>query len=244
MSQDQSQYVLLKLKNGDEIIAKKSGVKKGALLLSRPLQINRSTFLDPITGSIKKNICIFRDWLEFATDIEWEIAVESIILNVIPTPEMVERYLIELDKLDNPNKYTEPKTKIQKQSKAETEDLLDQYFKAFMPPQAFNPAQNTNNQRPVEPPTQPPLSSSMVTATFSIPPDVFLNIVLNMPMFDGWGGSGDESSDDGEDDTDSEGDKPPSPPPKNKASNKKKKPKQDDDTPPSGEWHGRFGFPK
>ena len=246
MPQDQSQYVLLKLRSGDEIIAKKNGAKKGILILSRPLQMQRSTFLDPLTGGVKKNICVLRDWLEFTTNLECEIPEDFVVLNAEPTPDMIQRYINELDKLDNPNKYNTFKTKAPKPSKAETEDLLDDYIKSLM---SSLPSTPTPKQEQVTPPEQkPPLtlppSSSMVTASFSMSPDVFLNIVLNMPMFDGWGGELGDDSSEGEDggDDDSEGDQT-TPPPKNKPSNKKK-PKRDDDTPPSGDWHGRFGFPK
>jgi hypothetical protein len=242
MAQDQSKYVLLKLRSGDEIIAKKSGSKKGILILSRPLHMQRSTFLDPLTGGVKKNLCVFRDWLEFTSNLECEIPEDFIIFNGDPTPDMVQRYITELDKLDNPDKYNAIKSKAPKTSKEETDELLDEYFKALMSPLPPTPKKDTPPEQ--KPPLTLPPSSSMVTASFSMPPDVFLNIVLNMPMFDGWGGEMGDDSSEGEDggDDDSEADQSP-PPPKNKPSNKKK-PKRDDDTPPSGEWHGRFGFPK
>jgi len=239
-----SQYVLLKLRSGDEIIAKKSGTKKGFLLLHRPLQLQRSTFLDPLSGNIKKNVCIFRDWLEFTTQIECEIPEDFIVMNGTPSPDMISRYLAELDKMDKQIKSPNPpKPSAKSATKSDleaTEDLLDLYFKSLkdLPqPSSFNQNPTQSGKPPVNPPN---ISSDMVTASFSMPPDVFLNIVLNMPLFDGFGQEmGDDSmdSDDGDDD-DSDGD-PPSPKPKPP----KKKPNKDEDTPPDG-WNGRFGFPK
>lgn len=246
MTAEKSQFVLLKLRSGDEIIAKKAGAKKGILLLHRPLQLQRSTFLDPLSGNIKKNVCIFRDWLEFTTQIECEIPEDFIVMNASPTPDMVSRYLAELEKLDRGDKAAPAKPSAKKPTKEEiaaTEDLLDEYFKALqLPPldTPKTPPQQPSKQSPMLPNIPP--NASMVTATFSMPPDVFLNIILNMPMFDNWGQDmGDDSTDmdeGGDDDSDGE---PPSPKPK--PPTPKKKPNKDEDTPPDG-WNGRFGFPK
>ena len=240
-----SQYVLLKLRSGDELIAKKTGSKKGLLIVSRPLQIQRSTFFDPVSGNIKKNICVFRDWLEFTTELECEIPDDCIMFNGSPNPDMISRYLAELEKMDKQMKSPNPPKPLAKSATKSdleaTEDLLDLYFKSLKDlPQPSAP--NQNPPQPGKPPVNPPnISSDMVTASFSMPPDVFLNIILNMPLFDGFGQDmGDDStdSDDGGDDDDSEGE-PPSPKPKPP----KKKPNKDEDTPPDG-WNGRFGFPK
>lgn len=244
MTAEKSQFVILKLRSGDEIIAKKAGTKKDVLLLYRPLQLQRSTFLDPNTGNVRKNICIFRDWLEFTTQINCEIPNDFIIFSGVATPDMVSRYLAELDKLDKQDKTTPPPItkKSQKSDLQATEDLLDEYFKALQQPLTGAPLPPPQQSKPPILPPSLPINTNMVTATFSMPPDVFLNIVLNMPMFDGWGQDlGDDSTDmddGGEDDSDGE---PPSPKPK--PPSPKKKPNKDEDTPPDG-WNGRFGFPK
>ena len=238
----ETEYVLLKLQSGDEIVAKKSGVKKGFIVITRPLLLQRTTLLDPITGNVKKNICIFRDWLEFTTNLECELAVDSIILTAIPSPDIIKRYEKELDLLDRQIKGEIPKPSASKNTSKmdleEAENLLDEYFKTLkgLSPKD-QPKLPTN---PLGFPPSPPQNNGMVTATFSIPPDVFLNIVLNMPLFDSWGQDmGDDSTDmdDGGDD-DSEGE-----PPSQKPKPPKKKPNKDEDTPPDG-WNGRFGFPK
>jgi hypothetical protein len=250
MTADKSQFVLLKLRSGDEIIAKKAGAKKGTILLHRPLQLQRSTFLDPLSGNIKKNICVFRDWLEFTTQIECEVPEDFIVVNGTPTPDMISRYLAELDKLDRQDKTNAAKPSAKKPSKTDleaTEDLLDEYFKALQMPSSDpkTPAQQQKSDTNL--PSIPP-NTSMVTASFSMPPDVFLNIVLNMPMFDGWGQEMDDDSSDMDDngDDDSEGEPPSQPPeskPKPPSSKKKPNKGEDKDTPPDG-WNGRFGFPK
>jgi len=240
----ETQYVVLKFTNGDEIISKKSGSRKGYVSLSRPLLIQRSTILDPLTGNIKRNICIFRDWLEFTTRLECEIAEDNILLLSTPSPEMIDRYEKELLNLDRQIKGEKTKTQSSIPSKRdieETEKLLEDYFKMIGNLSTDKPKAPDATGKPSNGFPFPPSNPGMVTAAFSMPPDVFLNIVLNMPMFDSWGQDiGDDGSDDEGFDDESDGE-PPSP--KKPSPNPKKKPNKDDDTPPDG-WNGRFGFPK
>ena len=102
MTKQESEFLILKLRSGDEIIGKKTGGSKNTLVLNRPLQLQRSTLLDPITGEVRKNICVFRDWLEFTTVLDSEIPTDYIVMSAPPSPDLVKRYLQELNNLDNP----------------------------------------------------------------------------------------------------------------------------------------------
>jgi len=243
MAKENSDIVVLKLRNGDELVAKKTGGTKTFLTLNRPLQLQRSTLLDPVSGDVRKNICIFRDWLEFSTDLECTIPMETVLVCSAANPDISKRYTQELHLLDNPQpkkpKKDSPKDdlteaiyqSIKGQKAASIEDILAKLTK---PPQTPQPPS-------AEPPKQ---SESIVSAHFQMPPDVFLNIILNLPIFE-MGQDMIDDMDDGDgfgDDSDSEEDpkNPKTPPnPKNK---KNRKPESGED-PPEG-WNGRFGFPK
>lgn len=243
MAKENLDIVVLKLRNGDELVAKKTGGTKTSITLNRPLQLQRSTLLDPVSGDVRKNICIFRDWLEFCNDLECTIPMETVLVCSTANPDISKRYTQELHLLDNPQpkkaKKDSPKDdlseaiyqSIKGQKAPSIDDILAKLMK---PPQA--------PQSPsVEPPKQ---SESMVSAHFQMPPDVFLNIILNLPIFE-MGQDMMDDMDDGDgfgDDSDSEEDpkSPKTPPnPKNK---KNRKPESGED-PPEG-WNGRFGFPK
>jgi hypothetical protein len=244
MAKEQSEYLILKLRSGDEIVAKKNGSKRGYLLLHRPLQLQRSTLLDPSTGEIKKNICVFRDWLEFTTGIECEIPDDFVVMSGVPSPDLVKRYLVELNNLDNPRK--PPKnTAPSSPSKDIKEEILDQFFKNLPKEDKSAPDIQSILAKMAGLPQQ---NQSMVTATFQMPPEVFMNIMLNLPLFDmgdigdigDMGGLDDDETDFGDDDSD---DEPKTPkPPKNTPKKNKPKPNPDEE-PPEG-WNGRFGFPK
>jgi len=235
MTAEKAEFVILKLRSGDEIIAKRNGAKKGAILLNRPLVMQRSTLLDPMTGNIRKNICVFRDWLEFTTQIDCEIPTDFIVMEATPSPDIVKKYQQELEVMDRP----QPKKAQSKQPKDLPTEEMMRYLMSSQSQPREKDTQNMDDL--VSKMMQSSGLSQMVTATFSMPPDVFLNIILNMPMFDGWGQEMDDLDDDEEGgDGDVDGGEPPSQP--KPPQGKQKKTKKDDDLPPG--WNGRFGFPK
>jgi hypothetical protein len=239
MAKEIAEYLILKLHCGDEIIGKKNGSKKDHILLHRPLQLQRSTLLDPLTGDVKKNICIFRDWLEFTSAIECEIKTSHIVHSSAPSPLLLDKYLKELHLLDNPDK-RKPLKSQPNAPQAAREDILDNFFKTLnkqeKPPSLESMLSKLGGINPPNP--------AMVTATFQMPPEVFLNLMLNMPLFDiGDISDIDNMGDEGEDFGDSDGEDEPKPPlPKN--SPKRNKPKPNPDEEPPQDWNGRFGFPK
>lgn len=240
MTAEKTEFVILKLRSGDEIIAKRNGAKKGVILLSRPLVMQRSTLLDPLTGNIKKNICVFRDWLEFTTQNECEIPTDFIVMEATPSPDIIKRYTNELEIMDKPQPQRQKAiTPSTKQPKDLPMEEMMRYLMGAQNQSKEKEQQNTDEL--LSKLLQSSGLSQMVTATFSMPPDVFLNIVLNMPMFDGWGQDIDDFDDDEDGgDGDIGGEEPPAQP--KPPQGKQKKTKKDDDLPPG--WNGRFGFPK
>ena len=238
MEDEKSEYLVVKLRSGDEIIGKKNGTKKGHVLLHRPLQIQRSTMLDPHSGQIRRNICVFREWLEFYTDISCEIPNDWIGFAGKASPAMAKRYVNELNTIDN--------DMAKPQSKS-LEDAISSILKPNdgsgqspkMPRLGEDGILRMLFQQQQGGPKPEPVAENMVTAKFTIPPDVFLSIILNMPMFDSWGQEMDDDESDFDDDGEDDSPKKPKPP----QSGPKKKPKPGPgEEPPSG-WNGRFGFP-
>lgn len=247
MPNDTKKFVIVKLRTGDELVAELLREGDGYFQLYRPLQMQRSTIFDTHSSKIKKNICVFRDWLEFTTRLECPIKNEDILLLSDAGPDIIKKYLEELEYLD-----TGSKTKVAPVPKKPLDDKEVEEIEREANEMLMREAMRLLNGTP--PAKQQGDTGSFinqtnlgqnVTATFSMPPDVFLNIVLNMPMFDGWG---QEMPDDGEDfgnDDDSEDEpKKPNPPPSPSRKAPKKKPDPNsEDEPPKG-WNGRFGFPK
>lgn len=243
MTKQESEFLILKLRSGDEIIGKKTGGSKNTLILNRPLQLQRSTLLDPITGEVRKNICVFRDWLEFTTVLDSEIPTDYIVMSAPPSPDLVKRYLQELENIDNPKPKKASKSQPKSEPSDPKEDILDNFFKAL-----------NKQEKPQTPSLEAMMAKlgmntpnpQMVTATFQMPPEVFMNIMLNLPLFD-LGDIMDMDDDSGESefgDDDGEGEDEPKKPQPPKNSPKKNKPKPNPDEEPPQGWQGRFGFPK
>lgn len=251
-------HILLKLRSGEEIIGKRVSAKRGYTGVERPLQINKSSILDPISGQIRKNICVLRNWMEFSLENRCEIPNDYILFTSTPTPEVVERWRHEIEAQDTQGGSAAPQEGPIDPILARLIAGADSTQPQLPPPQesagraAMNQIMNElwgkilgSKAPPGGVPPAGPNPQQMVTITMSIPPEVFMNVLFNLPIFDGWG---DEILDDEEDegsDEDDEGDsqKPP-PPPKGQAPKGRKPKKDKDDEPPSNGWHGRFGFPK
>jgi hypothetical protein len=236
MTAEKSEFVILKLRSGDEIVAKRNGSKKGSLPLSRPLQLQRSTLLDPLTGQVRKTICVFRDWLEFTTQIECEIPNDYIVMEATPSPDLIAKYEQELKIMDTPKPQLAKGKKAAEKKAADT--TMNDMIQDLIQKSGDTGKSNPNLDDMLAKMLGSGGMSPMVTASFSMPPDVFLNIILNMPMFDGWGQEMPDDEDFGDDDEEGEPPSKPNPP----EGKSPKKPKKDDDHPPG--WNGRFGFPK
>lgn len=246
MAKETAEFVLLKLRSGDEIVARKSGTSPQGLSLSRPLQLQRSTMLDPHTGEIKRNICVLRDWLEFTTSVDCNIPHDFIIVQSKASPDLIKRYMRELNALDTPSK-GKPVPPAPPTTSPAVEKKMEEFFRNMGLPSP--PSTNSNPQGLPENPfsgMMGDLPQDRVTVNISMPMDAFLSLAMNLPLFEmGQDGPMDEFGD-GDDDLDFDGDdedshpKEPTTPPPPKPRAKKKKP--DSDEPP--EFPNRFGFPK
>jgi hypothetical protein len=240
MAKENTDFVVIKLVSGDEIVAKKTGSTRTAFLLHRPMQMQRTTLMEQTTGEIRKNICIFRDWLEFTEELECSIPKDSVIMCLKATDDLVQRYQRELELLDNPKPRP---TATPKQPKAESiEEFYTNLLKS-LPKTGVPPAKSESNPFEAPKAQMPPQGNNafpMVSATFHMPPEVFMNIILNLPLFEFDPDMMDDMGDEGMDDDSEDEPKPQNNPPKSK----RNKPKKNSGDEPPEDWHGRFGFPK
>jgi len=252
----ESTHLLLKLRSGDEIVAKKISTTPTGLVLSRPLQLQRSVMFDPLTGNIKKNICIFRDWLEFTTSLECNVPNDFIIVASSATPDLIKRYTDELTNLDRPKGKPVPPP-VPPNNPAPSDPNDSQEFERLMKMLAGGkPTQAPPNIKGLENlvkgedkiPSLGQQGSDMVSINIQMPYLAFMELMFALPMFDmiqegPMEGTTDDDDEDFDSDND-EGDSHPktTPPPPKPQAKKKPKPNQGEE-PPDG-WQGRFGFPK
>lgn len=95
-------YRILKLKNGDSIIAGLGSVtEKNTIILERPMQFKTMTIMDEKNMGVKDYLLI-RNWAEYSTDKIVEIPSDTILAILQPDEKLVMVYNIEKNKEDNP----------------------------------------------------------------------------------------------------------------------------------------------
>lgn len=123
-------YRILKLRSGEEIIAVVSGKTPNELILERPMQLRLTTMHDPITGDIVKENWIMRNWIPNSVDNSCKIPQDFVVFCQTPTDESIFQYELQKEKDDTP---PPPKQALSPEGSSL---VLDQLFRqlGMMPP--------------------------------------------------------------------------------------------------------------
>ena len=90
---------VLKLKSGDEIIAKVKGKEKGHFLVERPMQIKTSIMHDEY-GRVTNEVILLRSWLANTNQMVCKIPEDFVALMLPPAKPVINHYKVELEKED------------------------------------------------------------------------------------------------------------------------------------------------
>ena len=116
-------YRILKLRSGEEIIARIRGEKQGKLILERPMIFKTVMVASPY--GTQKEITILKNWLSFTNAIETKIPKDFIATYLEPDHTVVELYDLEKEKEDiNP---PTPKKIIDAMKKLTDENIKDMF---------------------------------------------------------------------------------------------------------------------
>jgi len=91
-------YRILKLRSGEEIIARIRGEQEGKLILERPM-VFKSVMVSSSYGT-QKEITVLKNWLSFTNAIETKIPKDFIATYLEPDHTVVELYNLEKEKED------------------------------------------------------------------------------------------------------------------------------------------------
>ena len=91
-------YRILKLRSGEELIAKIRGESKGKLILERPM-IFKTILLSSNYGT-QKEITVLKNWLSLSNDIETKIPKDFVATFLEPENRVIELYDLEKKKED------------------------------------------------------------------------------------------------------------------------------------------------
>lgn len=124
-------YRILKLKTGDEIIAKITKRDKGKVSVETPMIFRTIIMSDPYTGA-QKEVTILKDWILYSSDDFIKIPEEEIISYASPLEEAISLY--EKEKLRKKNNkgtkeiknFDSVKKDMQNDFQKLMDDILDQ----------------------------------------------------------------------------------------------------------------------
>jgi len=159
-------YRLIKLKNGDILIARILEMRKKTLVVERPMQFKTVILLN--NNSQNTEMVVFKSWIDYTTDRIIEIAADGIIAISMPDPKISACYDLEKEKEDNPA--------ISQQAE-NLQDMTEEILDSATRPNNMNPPENVN-------------------VTFNVPPDMAEEIIDMMAEAKAWENMDDEDLED------------------------------------------------
>ena len=150
-------YRLIKLKNGDSLIAKVLEIRKKTLVVERPMQFKTVVLVDQ-NQMTNTEMVVFKAWIDYTLDRVIEIAADGIIAISMPDPKISSCYDIEKEKEDNP------------QIKQQAQNLQDMTEQIMGTPEKQNPNIPPEN----------------INVTFNVAPEMAEEIIDMMAEAKAW----------------------------------------------------------
>jgi hypothetical protein len=92
-------YKILKLRSGEEIIAKISGQTKDKMILERPMIFMTKFIIDPYSGK-QRELTTLKNWLSNTNEIQTKIPKDYVATFLTPDKEVLELYSMEMERED------------------------------------------------------------------------------------------------------------------------------------------------
>jgi hypothetical protein len=86
------EYKILKLRSGEELISIVNQVGSKKVVLDRPMQMKLATMHDPITGEVKKEMWVLRDWMNNSEEITCDIPLDFVVTTIKPNQKIIDQY--------------------------------------------------------------------------------------------------------------------------------------------------------
>jgi hypothetical protein len=161
-------YRILRLRSGDDIIAKIVGKKGNNFILERPMQMKSATIFE---GNIQREIVCFRNWLQYTDDDKTNIPSDWVATFLTPQEEISDLYehekskedklRIEMERLEN----AEPSDKL---------SVLQNIMKMIK-----EQKQSEEEPNPKQPDLKDIVEPGSIIMNLAIPPAIFFEIMSN-----------------------------------------------------------------
>lgn len=174
-------YILIKLRSGEEIIASIISKNRNGVKVFRPMQIRQVPFMDHSTGALRA-ASVMENWIGRTDCNEVTIPNNWIGIKMEPAKEVVEAYERYKTNEDTPKNKTEPSVESKKEpteeEKKDFEEEVNKLIKemtdvAGIPPNLVDDISNL----PASLNSQLGKDKDMVVVNFMIPGKMFKNLV-------------------------------------------------------------------
>lgn len=163
-----SPYRILRLRSGDDIIAKIVGKKGNKFILERPMQMKAATILD---GGTQKEILCFRNWLQYTDDDQTNIPSDWVATFLTPQDEISDLYEHEKRKEDRLRAEMERLENAEPSDKLEVLANIMQMMKESKEEKQQETKPQANMKDMIEP--------GSVIVNLAIPPAIFFEMIAN-----------------------------------------------------------------
>lgn len=176
-------YIILKLRSGEEIIASLKSKNRNGMKIFRPMQIKQIPFVDPRTGTMRAAV-VMENWIGRTNDNEVVVPNNWVGVKLVPSVEMVDTYERHMNiedslvnqkiAIEQPKSETEPaKPNPMVEVESELKKLEDEMSKAFLDMLVSG----SMEKKLEDAPSIPNDGKDVVIVNFMFPTKVFKNMM-------------------------------------------------------------------
>lgn len=121
-------YILIKLRSGEEIIASMMSKNRNGIKVLRPMQIRQVPFMDHMTGSLKAAV-VMENWIGRTDEDEVTIPNNWIGIKMLPSDEVIQAYERYMTNEDMPKETVKAAPSLDKKDQDELKRLEDEMTK-------------------------------------------------------------------------------------------------------------------
>tara|TARA_R100001082_G_scaffold109792_1_gene87836 strand:+ start:889 stop:1620 length:732 start_codon:yes stop_codon:yes gene_type:complete len=178
-------YRILKLRSGEQIIARLRGEERGKIIIERPMVFMTRFVVDPYSGR-QRELTVLKNWLSHTNEIQTSLPKDYIATYLIPDTDVMELYSLEKEKEDiqpsNPSitNLTEMMKKDLDSDLPSMENMEPEEFENLM--EMVRDAVHENpdlleDLEEMEENTMSPKNRNFITMSMFLPPEALLSLV-------------------------------------------------------------------
>ena len=171
MTKKKTPYRMMKLRSGDEVIARIVGQTKKKLILERPMQVKVGSVLE---SGMRKDVVLLRNWLQFSEGDRAEIPLDWVAMFMKPDDDIVYMYDNEKRKEDEFRKHLDEVENDEEAAKGVLENFL-KMITASKEQKAKEELEEKANKFDPKNLIEP----GSVMMNIAIPPEIFMEIISN-----------------------------------------------------------------